>query len=227
MRRVVLLSLLLSVASAGLLGAVQAGQQSGGGEIAVTLDLSNQKSQFAVWLSDTAQTYRGELFVTRKVGSKGLGNRRGNLDDKLGGARLSALPVWAWMRGVLDEHGNPYPSKQHPLPDAVTGATPHGQPFTCRGQVPDELTGTSCIVWVEINASFDKNDAHHYSWYRGQPSLIYRGTLDLARPGGDEVNLELVGHGSVDGHDGAIDPDLATITTARTLARTIRAVYVP
>jgi len=62
--------------------------------------LSEKKCQMAIWLTDEQGAFVDTVYVTRKVAKKGLGNRRGGLDDKWGGARLSALPVWAYDRGI-------------------------------------------------------------------------------------------------------------------------------
>ena len=91
--------------------------------------LSEKKCQMAIWLTDEQGVFVDTVYVTRKVAKKGLGNRRGGLDDKWGGARLSALPVWAYSRGIDYGNENFYPPKNKPLPDAITSATPKAGEF--------------------------------------------------------------------------------------------------
>jgi hypothetical protein len=64
--------------------------------------------QIAVWLEDTAGTFLQTAFITRAVGTFGIGNRPGEFDLKSGfrwpyGRRTNALPIWA------HRHGKTYP----------------------------------------------------------------------------------------------------------------------
>ena len=98
-------------------------------EVTFRILLSKGKCQLAVWLADEDGGYVDTVYVTRGVAQKGLGNRKGRLDAKLGGARASSLPVWAHARGVDYGDGNFYPPKDKPLPDAITSATPKAGEF--------------------------------------------------------------------------------------------------
>jgi len=44
--------------------------------------LSEKKYQIAIWLTDEQGVFVDTVYVTLKVAKKGLGNRRGGLDDK-------------------------------------------------------------------------------------------------------------------------------------------------
>jgi hypothetical protein len=33
--------------------------------------------------------------------------------------------------------------------------------------------------YIEVNKSFDQNEYHDYSWYRGQPCVIWHGSLQI------------------------------------------------
>jgi len=88
-----------------------------------------KRCQLAIWLTDEKGAFVDTVYVTKKVAKKGLGNRRGGLDDMLGGAHLSVLPVSAFGRGIDYGGGNFYPPKEKPLPDAITSATPKAGKF--------------------------------------------------------------------------------------------------
>jgi len=188
--------------------------------------LSEKGCQLAIWIEDEHGSFVDTIYVTRKVAKKGMGNRKGDLDDLLGGPRSSALPVWAHSRGVDYGGGNFYPTKDKPLPDAVTSATPKAGEFAWTWRPEKTLRLGQYVYYVEVNKSFDKNDHHDYSWYRGQPSVVWRGSLEV----GDETSssqAKIIGHGHVAGADGKIDSDLSTITTARSLIEGVKAVYDP
>jgi hypothetical protein len=199
---------------------------AGSQEITFRILLSKGKCQFAVWLTDDDGDFVDTVYVTRSVAQKGLGNRKGDLDGKLGGARTSSLPVWAHARGVDYGNGNFYPPKDNSLPDAITSATPKAGEFVWTWKPQKRLEPGRYRFFVEVNKSFDKNEQHKYSWYRGQPSVVWQGVLRV----GDEVldgAAAIVGHGHVAGADGKINPDVSTLTTALGLIESVGAVYRP
>ena len=188
--------------------------------------LSEKKCQMAIWLTDEQGVFLDTVYVTRKVAKKGLGNRRGELDDKWGGARLSALPVWAFNRGVDYGNGNFYPPKNKPLPDAISSATPKAGEFVWEWKPKQALKPGKYFYYIEVNKSFDENEHHNYSWYRGQPSVVWRGSIQT----GNQVSkseAKVLGHGNVAGEDGKINPDLSTLTTSLELIEKFEAVYHP
>ncbi len=188
--------------------------------------LSNKKCQIAIWLTDEQGAFVDTVCVTNKIAKKGLGNRGGGLDDLWGGSRLSVLPVWAHKRGVDYAGGNFYPPKDKPLPDAITSATPKAGKFVWTWKPNKSLNPGKYFYYVEVNKSFDKNDHHRYSWYRGQPSVVWRGDLVV----GDQISRSkagIIGHGHVAGSDGKIYPDLKTLDTSLKLIEKVEAVYDP
>jgi len=190
------------------------------------LHLSEKKCQMAIWLTDEQGVFVDTVYVTRKVAKKGLGNRRGGLDDKWGGARLSALPVWAYSRGVDYGNGNFYPPKNKPLPDAITSATPKAEELVWEWKPKKALKPSKYFYYIEVNKSFDKNEHHNYSWYRGQPSVVWRGSIQV----GNQISkseAKIIGHGHVAGEYGKINPDLSTLTTSLRLIEKVEAVYYP
>jgi hypothetical protein len=200
--------------------------QTSGQVLSFRIVLAQQGCQLAVWLTDESGAFIDTVYVTRKTARQWLGNRGGELDDRWGGSRLSVLPVWAHQRGTDEGGGNYYPPKAKPLVDAVSSATPKAGQFVWSWQ-PDRTLEPGCYdYYIEVNKSFDPNEYHHYSWYRGQPSVVWRGRLQI----GDRISqskAEIIGHGHVAGADGRIDGDLSTLTTALGLIREAEAFYRP
>jgi len=170
--------------------------------------------QYAIWMEDASGTYLGSLFVTRKIATEGWifnGENR----------RVEALPVWSHRRNITDGAGFLVPSKEKPLADGITGATPkREQELLLR---PTDKDG-SFWLYLEINHSTDFNGSwpedaspEDENWSggeggSGQPSLVYRCFVDPASAG--SWSMTLIGHGSPDGSDGGIYPDISSLTTA-------------
>ena len=89
-------------------------------EFTFNILLTEKKCQMAIWLVNEQGLFVDTIYATKKVAKKGLGNRGGEIDDKLGGSRLSVLPVWAHQRGIDYGGGNFYPSKDKPLVDSIS-----------------------------------------------------------------------------------------------------------
>lgn len=191
-----------------------------------TIVLAEKGCQMAIWLADEQGNFIDTVFVTSKTALKGIGNRGGELDDRWGGSRLSVLPVWAHHRGVDYGGGNYYPPKDKPLVDAVSSATPKAGEFVWNWRPQQALKPGKYAYYVEINKSSDDNQYHNHSWYRGQPSVVWKGDLLI----GDQVSKSkalVIGHGHVAGADGKILSDLSTLTTAFDLIRSVEVSYTP
>ena len=188
--------------------------------------LKEKGCQMAVWLEDETGRFVDTVYVTRKTAVRGLGNRGGGLDDRWGGSRLSVLPVWAHRRGVDYGDGNYYPSREQPLPDAVTSATPKAGWFEWTHQGLYPLQPGVYYFYIEVNESFDSNETENYSWYRGQPSVVWRGRIEVG-PRASGGRAELIGHGSPDGSDGLVREDVSRLTTALELIKEGVAEYHP
>jgi len=125
--------------------------------------------QMAIWLESPDGKIVKTVFVTHRAGAN---DWVGKLDCPV------ALPFWEsrWM-SVLKE------AQKRPLFDAVTGATPKGGWFRVTTRVPK---GSRWKYFVEVNVSSDFNRFFPY-WSKegapddvgnGQPSLVYRGTIE-------------------------------------------------
>ena len=194
--------------------------------VSINLMLSEKKCTLAIWLTDAEGAFVDTVYVTRKVAQKGLGNRGGKLDDKWGGSRLSMLPVWAYYRGIDYGNDNFYPPKDKPLPDAITSATPKAGEFIWNWNPKDPLKQGRYFYYIEVNKSFDKNDNHDYSWYRGQPSVIWKGSF-LVGDKFNESEAEIIGHGEIAGKNGQIFPDITTLTSSLKLIEKVTASFKP
>ena len=188
--------------------------------------LNKPKCQMAIWLADDKGIFQDTIYVTRKTAVKGLGNRSGKLDAKIKGARLSVLPVWAHHRGIDYGGGNFYPPRNKSLPEAITSATPKAGSFSWSWHPGKSLMPGKYYYYIEVNKSFDDNEYHNYSWYRGQPSVVWKGSLIV----GDKPWLSrgtIIGHGHPAGAKGGISTDLMSLTSALTLIGNISVTFEP
>ncbi|GAK54768.1 hypothetical protein U27_01598 [Candidatus Vecturithrix granuli] len=168
--------------------------------------------QIAVWIEDLHGNYLDTLYVTQKFAKQEWGGVRGQDKDKT--FRSSSLPYWNHKRM---EQGLASPTKNAPLPDAVTAASPtQKQAFSIVTKANTDLT--EIAVLMEVNNSFDENE--HYSnkpkeaaaEYNGQPAVIYRAMVNLAQPG--TYAMQLIGHASWTGETDDLIEDLSTLTSA-------------
>jgi hypothetical protein len=175
--------------------------------------------QIAVWIEDPDGNYVETLYVTRKGGTQGWKGKPGGPPAETI-RRPEALPCWSHKHNVVYPDGLYMPTRENPLTDAVTAASPAGN-FHLNTKVPQGLT--KLVVLVEVNLPGDYNEAYpgnaspgspNYSGASGQPSIIYEASVDLAS-GPGTWELKPIGHGSPDGSDGAISPDLSGLTTAK------------
>jgi len=176
--------------------------------------------QFAIWIEDTLENYVTTVYVTKKIATEGWVSNKGN-------RRKEALPYWCHQRGVVYRDGLMLPTKENPMPDAVTGATPKSS-RTFATQT-DRLKAPFVIKAefnhsVDFNKSFPKNAKKGDGNYSGgsegsgQPAIIYAGTI---YPNQTTIELKLIGRSSADGSDGNIYTDLEKLTTARNIVQSI------
>lgn len=178
--------------------------------------------QIAIWIEDTQGHYLSTVYVTHKIATQSWTASGGN-------RRKEALPHWCYARGVQYPDGLYLPTKQQPLTDALSGATPTSG-FDVKLRPCAALK--QFVVKVEVNHSTDFNDHYPktaqageagYSGGKmgsGQPALVYAAQVDL-ESGVKEFEAVLIGHSSPDGSDGAIDSDTSTLTTALEIVKRI------
>ncbi|MBN1560481.1 T9SS type A sorting domain-containing protein [candidate division KSB1 bacterium] len=186
----------------------------------------NNWTQFAIWLENKDGEYIQTAYISDFIGRRGGGNRTGDVDiDSPSGNRLTALPVWSHARGIIDmtfgiENYYPPAQNQSGYPeemDAVSGATPGARMQTKTLQLSGLPGEYGC--WIEVNRSYDFNPYHNYSFYRGQPSLVWSTTILVSNSADSSMVSDYRGYGSADGSDGEIHVPDSTITTATNLLR--------
>lgn len=170
--------------------------------------------QLAVWLEDEQGRYLKTLYVTQKASGLSwfFGPKEG---------RPESLPVWyhASKHDAKKSAAKNSSSEEKEI-DAVTSATPKG------GLVfKQKIDDASCVIKVEVNASFDYNSVwtKKNSGVNGQPSLVYQALIPAGQK--EELTLELVGSGSIDGSDGDIHKNEKGIDSAKTIVRIINVVF--
>jgi hypothetical protein len=175
---------------------------------------SGHEPQLAVWLEDEQGRYLKTLYVTQKASGLSwfFGPKEG---------RPESLPVWYHA----SKHDSKKSAAKNSSPaekeiDAVTSATPKG------GLVfKQNIDDTSCVIKVEVNASFDYNSTwtKKNSGVNGQPSLVYQALIPAGQK--EELTFELIGSGSPDGSDGSVRENVAGIDSAKTIVRIINVTF--
>jgi len=184
--------------------------------------------QIAIWVETKTGKMVTDIYVTPYTG---VAMKNGKIK------RPSALPVYCSRKnGVPEKLEADYDGETSATSkiDGVTAPTPKE-----RSQktwwVPNSYKGTTLVVFVEINNSFDYNNTYskklskddkNYSVPNGQPSLIYSVACEI----GTQLikkEIPLVGHGHPRGSDGEIYPVGANITTARNIVKSIELEFHP
>jgi hypothetical protein len=161
---------------------------------------------FAVWMENTNGEFIETLYVTGKAASGEWNATKG---------RPEALPIWGRKAMAMPQENGLYlPSKNAPLPDAISGATPMEDariPLTPASVLPPG----SYRVYMEINIAFDYNETwrkglrktnRFYNGENGQPSLLLQADIEIGDGIARSVTLVPVGTGSPMGTDGTVYP---------------------
>jgi hypothetical protein len=187
----------------------------------------NTTPQIAVWIEDLDGRFLETLYVTRRAGTQSWRTSPDLPAKKI--RRPESLPCWSHRRAIVYPDGLFMPTRENPVVDAVTAASPKGD-FHLETKAPGDMT--EFVILAEVNSSADFNGVFPidavpgspgYSggpWGSGQPSMVYAATVDLSSPAAS-WELIPVGHGSPDGTDGAVDPDLSGLTTATDIIKRI------
>lgn len=178
--------------------------------------------QIAVWLEDMQGNYLSTVYATHKIATQDWQAAGGN-------RRKEALPAWCHARGIKYGDGLYLPTKEQPLTDGISGATPCGS-FDIRLCAKEGLR--RFVVKVEVNHSTDFNGHYpktakpgdaNYSGGKegsGQPAVVYRAEVDLTS-GQQVFEATLEGHSSPDGSSGDINKDVSGLTTALDIVKRI------
>ena len=179
--------------------------------------------QMALWAETIDGHFIDTLMVTEKIGEmKWIKGSK----DPIGEGQIrrpEALPVWEWKRGILASDGLPLPTKDSPLPDDISHASPKVD-FTVKTALPKN--SDEVYLYFEVNHSTDFNAAYpsdaqigseNYNggvMGSGQPALVYRAYINFSRPELSSKTFELLGHSSPSGKDGNISTDMQGIDSA-------------
>jgi len=185
------------------------------------------RPQMAFWIETADGRFGYTIFVTHRSAAADW--------RAAGGARRpEALPLWSHARGIQAVDGFYMPDAAHPLPDAVSGATPEAA-FSKSWKLPADLAPGSYRIRAELNTSYDWNESYpdrlpksnpRWSAANGQPSIVWEASIEIGRQPA-QAELAPVGVGSLDGSDGDLRLGLEGITSAREIAASITVVYVP
>jgi len=183
---------------------------------------------FAFWYEDSHNNYIETLYVSEAIASGIF--KYGKFEDgfwKPGEVRQpAALPVWAHRRKIQAKDGLYLPSPDDPVPDAFTGSTPSSN-FIISTKLKDSKIKL-INLFFEINQPNDWNEYFHsdkhpedpYYMASGQPSLIYKVTINL-----DDRQqmyfMKLIGYGHYAGQTGEIFTDLEKISSAKYIVEKI------
>jgi len=184
-------------------------------------DSSNfgEPPQLAIWLENPQTNQVKTLWVSYRSGS---GDWVGKIECPV------ALPYW-FSRFNKETGTSGPPNFRTPAPVAITGATPE-----TNLKVKRSLPGKErWEYFIEINVSADFNrtfssetsqgmpDPHG----NGQPSLIYKGTIDTAT--GKTTEPVLLGRSKQYHISDETIPDIQGITSAKNLLKSVKINYHP
>jgi hypothetical protein len=165
--------------------------------------------QIALWIQDTAGVFVENIFVTRCFGKQAW--RMMKLPPDSCG-RDMCMPYWL---NKLRASGGKAPTRNAPLPDAVTGATPPGG-FTVTTKLKTALRAFD--VCMELNKSFDCNEQYTNKTkpnpFNGQPAIVYKARVNLDDTAAASVAFVYAGHAGSVGSDAALYENKDGITTA-------------
>jgi hypothetical protein len=194
-------------------------------EIRFQKGISHYYPLMAIWIEDTSGKYIHPLYVAESI-AKGMFDHGTQKDGHwVKGEKIisSALPYWAHKRKNASDDSIFMPTKEHPLPDAYTGATPTSS-FLLHTRT-NKIAGDKFKVMFEVNQSWDWNEYWYNSKYPGnkeylksaQPALVYGVTIILDDSKKEYV-MKPLGHSHPYGATGELFEDLSTLTTAKKIA---------
>ena len=164
--------------------------------------------QFAIWLENSESGKIRTVWVSSDTGTD-------TWDGRVGCP--VSLPYWVSRYGR--ERGDGIgPTNRNPVPDALTGPTP-----TLEHESNLRIEeGEQWSYFVEVNVSGDFNEKfpqyfgfEEDRYGNGQPSIVYRGEIDLGT--GVVTEARLIGRTEQEWPVSELNPDLSGITSAKNL----------
>jgi hypothetical protein len=165
--------------------------------------------QIALWVQDTSGAFLETIFVTRCFGKQQWRMMKFPPDSC---GRDMCMPYWL---NKMRASGAKAPTRNAPLPDAVTGATPPGS-FTVTTKLKTALRVFD--VCLELNKSFDFNGQYTNKTkpnpYNGQPAIVYKARVNLDAAAASSFAFSYAGHSGSEGKDAALYENKDGISTA-------------
>ena len=202
--------------------------------ISITPGKHHNYPTFAIWAEDVYGNRIQTLFVTRSIASGyyryGQAEEGKWLTESGEAVRPATLPYWLHKREGYNPDKPALPSRESPLPDAYTGATP---PAAARIDIVglDDFPDVFRLL-LEVNQAWDFNEYWHNNKYpdnadyktSAQPSVVYAVTVNKAH-GQGVYYLNPIGHGHYSGENGLLYTKLSTLTTALEIFKEIKVHY--
>ncbi|MBU1370978.1 MAG: hypothetical protein KJ578_09895 [Bacteroidetes bacterium] len=194
--------------------------------LSLTKGKAHNHPSLAIWMEDMQGQMIQTLFVTKSVatGFYNFGDAGNGKWLKTPGVakRPASLPYWLHRRELALNENQVVPSREMPVPDAYTGATPVGS-FSLK-TLPLKKIPEKFRLFIEVNQPWDWNAYWNNTKYEGnadyrssaQPSLIYAVTVDTQSEM-KKFYLNPVGHGHYAGEDGKLYTNISTLTTAKNI----------
>jgi len=194
-------------------------------EVSFTKGKNHNYPLIAIWIEDINGQYVQTLYVSQSIAYGTFDHGTTSKGKWMPGEilRPAALPYWGHKRGVKSPEGYFLPTKDNPVPDAYTGASPQGS-FILRTKT-DAPLAYPFKVMLEINQSWDWNpywtnnkfpDDPEYKT-SSQPAVVYQAIIDN-KDGKKAFEMMPVGRSHYSGKDGKLYDDLSTLTTALKIA---------
>ncbi len=169
--------------------------------------------QFAIWLENDLTGEIRTVWVTQDTATD-------TWDGRVGCP--VALPYWVSRYGI--ERGDGIgPTNWNPVPDALTGPTP-AHAHECVARIEE---GEQWSYYVEVNVSGDFSETFpQYFGFEedrfgnGQPSIVYRGEIDLGT--GVVTEAKLIGRTEQEWSVSELNSDLSGLSSARNLITRIQ-----
>jgi hypothetical protein len=165
--------------------------------------------QIALWIQDTAGALVENIFVTRCFAKQEWRMAKFPPDSC---GRDMCMPYWLGRLRAVNQKA---PTKNAPLPDAVTGATPTGS-FAVTTRLWTALR--TFDVCLELNKSYDFNEQYTEKTkpnpYNGQPAVVYKTRVNLDDTAVSSFDFIYAGHSGSVGSDSALYENKEGITTA-------------
>ncbi len=200
---------------------VNAGGQGPAIELVFRKGPAHNHPSFVLWAETLEGFFIQTLFISRAVGTSVYEHGDPSSGHWEPGEirRPASLPYWSHRRGILASDGLYIPSRQNPVADAYTGATPPGD-FKIHARF-DKNPPVRFRLYFEINQTWDwneywTNDKYpHNKEYKTscQPALVYMCEVDMVNPQA-VYPMNVIGHSHYAGETGELFPDLSTMTTA-------------